>query len=251
MTNDTINIIIPLITLGFFGSLSHCAFMCGPFVMMQVNNQLKHIQINKFNKFNKLKAIILIPYHLGRATSYGFLGLVSSILGQNIKNYTNYHLISGILLFLSAIIILKLILQNFNIKLLSKTTKNKKNHKKNFIIDKLLDFIKNITKPLFLNPKGLNGYLLGLILGFIPCGLLYSALLIAANIDNNLTAMIAMFCFGISNIAGLTLVSFSNYLFFRTSDFLLNIFIQFILLINMIILVIIAIYEIKEAYILL
>jgi len=251
MTNDTINIIIPLITLGFFGSLSHCAFMCGPFVMMQVNNQLKHIQINKFNKFNKLKAIILIPYHLGRATSYGFLGLISSILGQNIKNYTNYHLISGILLFLSAIIILKLILQNFNIKLLPQTTQNKKNHKKDFIINKLLDFIKNITKPLFLNPKGLNGYLLGLILGFIPCGLLYSALLIAANIDNNLTAMIAMFCFGISNIAGLTLVSFGNYLFFRTSDFLLNIFIQFILLINMIILVIIAIYEIKEAYILL
>ena len=129
--------------------------------------------------------------------------------------------------------------------------KNNKINKKFFNINKILDIIKNITKPLFLNPRGLNGYLLGLILGFIPCGLLYSALLIAANINNDLTAMIAMFCFGISNMAGLTLVSFGNYLFFRKLEFSLNILIQFILLINMIILVIIAIHEIKEAYILL
>ena len=32
-------------------------------------------------------------------------------------------------------------------------------------------------KPLFKNPKGLNGSFLGIVLGFIPCGLLYGAFL--------------------------------------------------------------------------
>ena len=111
MQEFELKIIISLITIGFVGGFSHCAFMCGPFVMMQVNNNLKKISIDNLNHFTRLKGLALIPYHLGRITTYSFLGFFSSLFGKNIKNHTNSHLISAILLFLAALIVFNLILK--------------------------------------------------------------------------------------------------------------------------------------------
>ncbi len=60
-----------------------------------------------------------------------------------------------------------------------------------------------LTSNLFKNPQGFNGYLLGVILGFLPCGLLYSAFLIAATFPNPLLAAFGMFLFGLGTFPAL------------------------------------------------
>ena len=53
------------------------------------------------------------------------------------------------------------------------------------------------------NPLGWQGYFLGLILGFIPCGLLYVAYSLAISFDSPLLAMLGMLIFGLSTIPAL------------------------------------------------
>ena len=83
---------------------------------------------------------------------------------------------------------------------------------RNFLIF-YLSLFKNILNTLFSRPEGFKGYLLGILLGFIPCGLLYGAIIIAANINNFMLAGFAMFVFGIATIPSLLVTSYSGFLF--------------------------------------
>ena len=49
---------------GLAGSLSHCVGMCGPFVMTQSS------------RFERVSQSAIIPYHLGRITTYVILGMI-------------------------------------------------------------------------------------------------------------------------------------------------------------------------------
>lgn len=236
-----LKLFISLFSLGLFGGLGHCGFMCGPFVLMQVNSNLKNIKIEDVSYLQKLRGLALIPYHFGRITTYSFLGLISGIIGKNIRNDANFHLISGIMLLIGVFFILNLFLKNFDTDLTAKIFK--KNRKGGFF-DKIFNKIMPLLDNLFKNPKGFNGYLLGIILGFIPCGLLYSALIIAATFDNYLFSSLAMLIFGIGTTPTLLLSGAAGYLFFSKLKTGFKLLTQFILLINMIVLFIIALSQI-------
>lgn len=53
---------------GLLGGLTHCAFMCAPFVVMM---QQKTI--------GRLQSVLLIPYHLGRMVTYVGLGVLANL----------------------------------------------------------------------------------------------------------------------------------------------------------------------------
>ncbi len=55
----------------------------------------------------------------------------------------------------------------------------------------------NLTRTLFQHPVGPYGYLLGILLGFLPCGLLYGALIVAAATARPVTAALAMLAFAL------------------------------------------------------
>ena len=55
-------------------------------------------------------------------------------------------------------------------------------------------------KPLFGAPFTWRGYLLGLMLGFIPCGLIYGALVLAAAGGNALSGGFVMAAFGLGTV---------------------------------------------------
>jgi sulfite exporter TauE/SafE len=237
MSEPEIKIILTLISLGFFGGFSHCSFMCGPFVIMQVNNQLSKIEIDNYNNYKKIKILSLIPYHLGRVTTYSFLGLICGVIGKNINNYDNFRIFSASMLFFASFLIFKLILKNINI-----TIFRKKNSFFSLIFEK---FFKIPTKNLFLNPKGFNGYALGIILGFIPCGLLYSALIICLSLNSYLISTLAMLCFAISTIPALFVSAGGGYIMLKKTKLNLKLLTNFILLINMIMLFIMALSQLK------
>ena len=63
-----------LFLAGLVGSLTHCAGMCGPFVLTQVGAGLETVPAAKMTEWTRLRGALLIPYHLGRFTTYVLLG---------------------------------------------------------------------------------------------------------------------------------------------------------------------------------
>ncbi len=240
--NSDIAIIFSLITLGFFGGFSHCVGMCSPFVLSQVSSRLESISISKFSNFEKLKNLALIPYHLGRISTYSLIGIICSLFSKNIKKSQEFQVISALLLITASFAFLSLLFEKkfFNFSL--SKLKNKLPFK-----SKTLEILghkihlKKILQFLFKNPKGLKGYLLGLILGFIPCGLLYSAFLLAASISSPLMAGLGMLLFGISTFPALFLSASGGYFFLKNLKKEFKIFSKIVLIVNFITLFIMAI----------
>jgi len=219
-------IIFSLASLGFFGGFTHCSGMCAPFVLTQVANRLQNISLEKFSTFEKLRNLALLPYHFGRITTYVVIGFFCSLIAGNIKNLQNYNQFAGLLMLIAAIIFL----QNFYHNLWPISFQNKTlRYKFTFKIKTPL-----FLKKLFNNPRGLNGYLLGITLGFIPCGLLYGAFALAATINNPAFAALAMFIFGIMTFPALFLTASGGYFFFKLTSANFKLISKIMILINII-----------------
>jgi len=189
-------IVMTMFFVGISGGLSHCAGMCGPFVITQVARNMDSVGVNKISMFTRLKGASLLPYHMGRLTTYSLIGMISAFLMSNLIEYNFFKWISFSLLASAAVIIFLSIFSRSNLwgskySLSISATKNIK-----------FDFL----KKLFKNPVGLKGYLLGVILGFIPCGLIYSVIMVVSATGSVAVAAISMIVFSVSTIPGLLLV---------------------------------------------
>jgi sulfite exporter TauE/SafE len=210
-------LIFSLISLGFFGGFTHCIGMCGPFVLTQVGNRLKKTSLQNFTAFQRLKNLALLPYHLGRITTYSIIGFFCSFLTSNIQDFIGFKILSALFLFGASIIFLNLFLNN---KLSSSVIFKKiRLPFKSKILKNVPHFLAKKTSILFQNPQGFKGYILGVILGFIPCGLLYAAFLVAAAITNPLLAAIGMSFFGISTFPSLFLTALGGNVFTKIPEF--------------------------------
>ena len=222
MNYPEITIIISLFTLGLFGGFSHCTSMCGPFVLTQVGNRLNKIDINQATSFKKLSGIALLPYHCGRITTYCFIGFVSSYLSVNLRNLIAFKGLTGFFLIIAALIIFNSTIAKiklpFKIRLnsLNKNPQTKARHPNESQDDvlRIVKKFKNLINFLFLNPTGFKNYFLGILLGFIPCGLLYGAIATVVSLNNKTTAILAMLAFGIGTIPALFLTGCGGYWFF-------------------------------------
>ena len=242
-------LIISLISLGFFGGFSHCMGMCGPFVLTQVSNNLAKTPLDKFSNFAKLKNLALLPYHAGRITTYSLLGFLCQLFRKNIQDFTKFHILSSIFLTIASLFFLNIFFEKKISNLIRKITfpfaqKLKALKKSGFFTFLKTDFFTKLISNLFKNPQGLNGYILGLILGFIPCGLLYGAFLITSTITNPILAISGMFLFGISTFPALFLTASGGYIFFKIEVSKFKIIAKIIALINAIMLLIMAIKSI-------
>jgi sulfite exporter TauE/SafE len=205
--NSDLTLILSLLSLGFFGGFSHCAGMCGPFVITQVSQNLQNIPLTKYSNFQRLKNFALMPYHLGRISTYALIGFLSSLIAQNISDFSAFKFLSAFLMIAASIFFLTLLfdrkLLRFKLPFLESAT--------TFFIKKLSFF--------FSNPRGFKGYILGLILGFIPCGLLYGAFLISAAISTPFLAAVGMLIFGIATFPALFLSGTCGHFLLKFSGF--------------------------------
>ena len=68
---------VSLFLAGLAGSLVHCAGMCGPFVLGQVMADAERGIAGGYGEWRRLAGASLVPYHLGRLTTYTALGSVA------------------------------------------------------------------------------------------------------------------------------------------------------------------------------
>lgn len=206
---------VSLISLGFFGGFTHCVGMCGPFVISQISNRLQKIPIEDFTFIKKTFEISLIPYHLGRSTTYALIGFLLSLISQNLKDELIFEHISTIALSLATLFFINILFDGKPKEFLSKSLKKRKSKQ---IFGKT-ELLKNSINQRIANPKGINGYIMGIFLGFLPCGLLYGAFLISASFSNPFLAMIGMFLFGLSNFPALFLSGLGGSLINKIPEF--------------------------------
>lgn len=152
---------------GLMGSLTHCLVMCGPFVACQ--------SACGSGCGKRMSAAAQWQYHLGRLTIYGGLGFFAALLSKQLAATSYWPSISTAMMVIAGGLFL------------------------------LSALVPNQHALLSYAPK--NGFLRGALMSFMPCGLIYAALMMAATLTNPLAGMFAMWLFVLGTIPALLVAS--------------------------------------------
>ncbi|TXN37149.1 sulfite exporter TauE/SafE family protein [Flagellimonas hymeniacidonis] len=181
--------LLSALALGFLGSL-HCLGMCGPIAFL--------LPLDRDSKAKKIAQLFI--YHAGRLLAYGIIGVLFGFLGKGLSIFGMQQKLSigvGLMMILLVVIPSKY----FNKYSLSKpiyTVLGK-------VKSKLGAELKKKTPDAFLT--------IGFLNGFLPCGLVYMALLGAVAFGNQLQGGLYMILFGAGTIPLMSMVVFSKGLF--------------------------------------
>lgn len=196
-------LVLALFLMGLAGSFTHCVGMCGPFVIAQVTAGLEARGAAGYGTLQRLRGAALVPYHLGRMTTYVALGAASATLLGFVANHPGFRAVAALMLGLAA---LAMIAQAVGRSLP--------------LVDRMLPRGGGLpgasrVKRLLARPQGWRGYLLGVALGFIPCGMLYAAIAAASAAGGMAGGAAAMLGFALGTTPGLLGVGWAGLLFGR------------------------------------
>jgi sulfite exporter TauE/SafE len=202
---DALGLPAALFVAGLVGGLTHCVGMCGPFVLAQVGAGMQADGNAAYGEWSRLRGAALVPYHLGRATTYTALGAVAGAVGSALVQLTEFHWILGVFLALAASLF---VVQTMPI--LSAWLPRLPGGAGRVGIA-----LSHATQGLFRNPRGFKGYALGVSLGFLPCGLLYGALAAAAGSGRPALGAVGMAFFVLGTVPSLVGVGYLGAYFGR------------------------------------
>ncbi|MFH7011223.1 sulfite exporter TauE/SafE family protein [Flavobacterium sp. FlaQc-52] len=172
-----------------FGLISsfHCIGMCGPIAMM--------LPVDRTNEAKKSAQII--TYHLGRLTAYATIGLLFGLLGR-------VFFLAGLQQKMSIFIGVAMIL----VVLIPEKTISKYNFSKP--VYKIISKIKSSLGSHFKSKSYKSLFLIGLLNGFLPCGMVYVALFGAMAMQSAGLGVLYMLLFGLGTVPLMTLVVYIN-----------------------------------------
>jgi uncharacterized protein len=192
-----------LFLAGLLGSLTHCVGMCGPFVLTQTVARLESRPAAGMREFHRLAGAALVPYHLGRATTYAALGAVAAALAGGMIMITGLRWLSALLLVSAALFFLGYTVREVGARL----PRAGAGDGGGWWSRRLAPAV----RPLFAKPIGWRGYALGVVLGFLPCGLLYGALAAAAASGRPLAGALGMLAFSLGTVPALLAVALAGH----------------------------------------
>lgn len=179
---DTLSV-ISMLLIGLMGA-GHCAGMCGGIIAA-----LGFAADSRQSRWP-----IIVSYNLGRITSYGLMGALVGLLGQ----FGDQFLALGSWLRAAAGVLL--ILMGFYLAGWWKVLVH---------LEKLGQLvwkkIQPISSRLFQVRSIAKGFLFGMLWGWLPCGLVYSALAFAGATASPVTGLLAMMAFGIGTLPAMLL----------------------------------------------
>ena len=199
VTADTpLGVLLPTLFLaGLTGGFAHCIAMCGPFVMAQVSSRLEGVPAAAMDEGHRLTGGLLVPYHLGRATTYAALGAVAAQLSGALSLRWDLRWISFALLAAAAVFFTVQGLRGLGVPLPRLVSRDPSGE------GPVARALGSLAKPFFQNPTGWRGYALGLVLGLLPCGLVYGALAAAAATGTIWGGALAMTAFSLGTMPAL------------------------------------------------
>jgi sulfite exporter TauE/SafE len=178
-----------LFLAGLAGGATHCAAMCGPFVLAQAAAMANRTAIG--GRLQRLSGAALAPYHLGRALGYGVLGALAGGVVGAVSLGTGWRVVLAGMLALASLLMFAQASTRIAALLPRLTT------------PRLPSVLEARLGALLAAPNGLRGVALGLLLSALPCGLLYGALAGAAATGSALGGALAMLSFVAGTIPAL------------------------------------------------
>jgi uncharacterized protein len=172
-----------------FGLISsfHCIGMCGPIAMM--------LPVDRQNEAKKVTQIV--TYHLGRLTAYSTIGFTFGLLGR-------VFFLAGLQQKLSIFIGLAMIL----VILIPEKIFSKYNLSKP--VYKVISKIKSGLGTHFKNRSYKSLFIIGLLNGFLPCGMVYVALFGAIAMQSAGLGVLYMLLFGLGTVPLMTIFLYIN-----------------------------------------
>jgi len=165
--------ILAAISLGLLGSM-HCVGMCGPLALA----------LPIHNKSTAAKIYSVLVYNIGRALTYCLFGVLFGMIGRGFAVFGLQQIISVILGSLILISILVPRLYSFEETLFYSQ------------LNKLKQIISN-----YFTRSGLSSFfIVGLLNGLLPCGLVYMAVAGAIATGNVVNGALFMAAFGLGTI---------------------------------------------------
>ena len=214
-----------LFLAGLVGSLTHCAGMCGPFVLTQVGAGLETVSAAKMTEWTRLRGALLIPYHLGRFTTYVLLGALAAAFVRGLAEFAPLRYLSAVLLALAALVFLLQALGRGAVLFRARIG--------NKIEAPLMRRLSVFAQPLLArSDRPAMRYALGVVLGFLPCGLLYGALAAAASAGSPAAGAMAMASFTLGTVPALVAVGTAGQVLLRRSGSVLKAFTAGFMLLN-------------------
>jgi sulfite exporter TauE/SafE len=178
-----------LYTALLFGLISsfHCIGMCGPIAMM--------LPVERNNPVKKVTQIV--TYHLGRLIAYGIIGLLFGLLGKGL-------FLAGIQQQMSVIIGIAMIVVI--------VTPEKVFAQYNFSkpVFRWISKMKQILGSHFKNKSYKSLFIIGLLNGFLPCGMVYVALFGAIAMQSAGFGVLYMLLFGLGTVPLMSVVVYVN-----------------------------------------
>ncbi len=173
--------LFPLLIIGLTGSLGHCLGMCGPLVL---------VVSSRFSRRGLKSAPDHLLYHSGRIGVYGVLGLAAGFVGQATGSILrSAHLLGLISLIFGAIVILAGLVYLGWVRVPAG--------------QRLSIWWQSAMRRMMKMPGRRGIFLLGMLNGLLPCGLVASALLLSAATSNALLGAFGMIVFGLGTIPAL------------------------------------------------
>lgn len=152
---------------GLTGSLTHCLAMCGPVVSCQ--------SACGAGCGKSVRNASQWQYHLGRLLTYGALGFCAALLSRQIAAAPYWPIVSAIMMVLAGVL---------------------------FLLSSLAPH-----QHILPGAAPQNGFVRGVLMSFMPCGLIYAALMMAATLTTPLAGMFAMWLFVLGTIPALLMAS--------------------------------------------
>ncbi len=176
----TLAVLMSALILGLGGSF-HCVGMCGPIALV--------LPVDRGNKF---KAFVQSSiYHLGRMVTYAIMGFVFGMVGKGLSLagfQQNVSILMGVIMILAVI---------FPTNYLGKFNFGKP-------LYKLVGRLKS-TLGTYLKKQSYSSlFVIGLLNGLLPCGLVYMAIIGAIATGNPVFGALYMFLFGLGTSPLLT-----------------------------------------------
>lgn len=180
--------IIAAVTLGFLGSF-HCVGMCGPIALA--------LPLNRQNSFTKILSGVL--YNSGRILTYGFFGLFFGLLGKGfiISGYQQALSIT-----IGILILIAVIANRVNIAEAGMMK----------IIFPFISKLKSSLSALFKRKSFPAIFSIGVLNGFLPCGLVYLGIAGAIATGDALKGSLFMMMFGAGTLPAMLFISLASQL---------------------------------------
>ncbi len=177
--------IFSIVTVAFLGSIGHCIGMCGGIIVAYSSTKID----GTWSKY--AQSIAHLIYSLGRITTYTLLGAIFGAIGgvvsfNNIANGT-LTILAGIFMILAGLSLVGKL--SFLTKLEHSFSGSR--------------WYQEIFRQVLRSKSLYSFYILGLLNGLLPCGLVYFFAVTAASTGSPLWGAFVMLIFGLSTVPAL------------------------------------------------